>query len=254
MVYRKGRLTISALVLLLLMSGCKKAGKSLEDDDLKTTSVMETMTNQTSVADREDSSRTSENLSSSESESEPDVVYVFDWDRLKRVIIDGKEVVEYEYDDTGLRLTKKGTDNCKFTYDENRNLIKEERNGKVITYFYEKDKEYEYWHIIGFNYEGRNYYYTRADVSRINGIQNENKELVAKYEYGSGKFKVSKVMKKQGEEWVCTDDSEFIGNVNKIRNGNDYYDEECDLYYGDNGVFYSPITGHVIMNKSNSLY
>ncbi len=247
MLYRKGRLTISALVLLLLMSGCKKAGKSLEDDDLKTTSVMETMTNQTDVADREDSSQTSENFSDSEPASEPNVVYVFEVRDLKRVIIDGNVVVEYEYNDIGLRSAKKGTNNCKFTYDENKNLIKEERNGKVITYFYEKDKEYEYWHIIGFNYEGRNYYYTRDDMSRISGIQNESKELVARYEYGiENFFYVEKVMKKQGEEWVCTDEPEFIGNVNKIRDLKDYYDEECDLYYSDNGVFSHAVTGDII--------
>ncbi len=172
--------------------------------------------------------------------------YVFDGHRLKQIKINGKVVVENDYDDNGMRIVKSGVDECRFEYDENRNLIKEERNGKVITYFYEKDEEYEYWHIIGFNYEGRNYYYTRDDGNRINGIQNESKELVAKYEYGSGKFKVSKVMMNQAGQWVCTDDSEFIGNINKIRDLRDYYDEECDLYYDE--VFYSSITGHIIWN------
>jgi len=179
--------------------------------------------------------------------------YVFDGHYLKQVKINGKVVVENYYDDSGMRIAKSGADECHFEYDENKNLIREERNGKVITYFYEKDKEYEYWHITGFNYGGANYYYTRDNMSRIDGIQSESKELVAKYEYGSEKFKVSKVMMKQGEEWVGTDEPEFVGNVNKIRNRDSYYDDECDLYYGCNGVFYSPITGYVIMNVDESI-
>ena len=175
--------------------------------------------------------------------------YVFDGNLLKQIKINGKVVVENEYNDIGLRIAKKGNDSSKFTYDENRNLIKEERNGKVITYFYEKDVEYEYWHIMGFNYEGKTYYYTRDGNSRINGIQNEDKEQVAKYEYISKCFKVSKIMMKQGEEWVCTDDPEFIGNINKIRSSKDYYDEECDLYEST-GVFYIPTTGHTIIYNS----
>ena len=240
MLHRKTYLIVSAYVLLILISGCKKSGEVLERVDLKTTEVIEMTTNQTNAA---------ESLEQPETESKPNVVYDFQDRKLKRVIIDGKVVMENDYNDMGLRIAKKGNDSCKFTYDENRNLIKEERNGKFITYFYEKDAEYEYWHIRGFNYEGKTYYYTRDDNSRINGIQNEDKELVAKYEYISRCFKVSKIMMKQGEEWVCTDDPEFIGNINKIRSSKDYYDEECDLYEST-GVFYIPTTGNVVMDNN----
>jgi len=246
MLCRKERLTISALVLLLLMPGCKNNAKAPGNDNL-TTAAIETTTNRNDVKDNEGSSRTPESLGTSETENSPNVIYDFEVRDLKRVIIDGKVVVEYEYNDIGRRSAKKGNDDCKFTYDENKNLVKEERNGKVITYFYEEDKDYAYWHIMGFNYEGKNYYYIRDDMGRIAGIQNESKELIARYEYGIEKFfHVERVMKRQGEEWVSTDNPEFIGNVNKIRKLNSYYDEECDLYYSYNGVFSHAVTGHVI--------
>lgn len=182
-----------------------------------------------------------------EADSEDDR-YIFDGYLLKQVKDNGKVVVENDYDSNGMRVAKRGAEECQFTHDENKNLVKEERNGKVITYFYEKDEEYEYWHIIGFSYEGKNYYYTRDELKRIDGIQNESGELVAKYDYGENDFKVEAIMRKQDEIWFCTDDEDFIGNINKIRNRDSYYDEECDLYYGNNGVFYNPITGYIIWN------
>lgn len=178
--------------------------------------------------------------------------YVFDGHLLKLVKNDGKIIVENEYNSDGIRVVKRGSEECRFTYDDNKNLIEEERNGKVITYFYEKDEEYEYWHIIGFSYECNNYYYTRDEISRINGIQNENGELVARYEYGDGNNKVETVLKKRGEEWVCTDDSEFVGNVNRIRNRESYYDLECDLYY-DNRTFSNASTNKIVWNINENI-
>jgi len=247
MLCRKVRLTLSVLVLLLLIPGCKNNEKAPGNDNLTTTAAIETTTNRNDVKDNEGSSRTPESLGASETENSPNVIYDFEVRDLKRVIIDGKVVVEYEYNDIGLRSAKKGNDDCKFTYDENKNLVKEERNGKVITYFYEEDKDYAYWYIMGFNYEGKNYYYTKDDKHRIDGIQNESKELIARYEYGiENFFHAERVMKRQGEKWVSTDDPEFIGNVNKIRNLKSYYDEECDLYYSYNGIFSHAVTGHNI--------
>lgn len=179
--------------------------------------------------------------------------YVFDGYLLKQVKDNGKVLVENDYDSNGMRVAKRGAEECQFTYDENKNLVKEERNGKVITYFYEKDEEYEYWHIMGFSYEGKNYYYTRDDLSRIAGIKNESGELVARYEYGAGNNRVEKVMKKQDEEWISTEDLEFVGNVNRIRDISEYYDLECELYYQYNGVFVDVVTNDIIWNVNENL-
>lgn len=172
--------------------------------------------------------------------------YVFEGYLLKQVKDNGKVVVENEFNSDGMRVVKRGDEECLFTYDENKNLVSENRDGKTITYFYEKDEAYEYWHIMGFSYEGRNYYYTRDDINRINGIKDESGELIAKYEYELGNNKVEKVMEKRGEEWSHTEDSKFIGNINRIRDISEYYDLECDLYYQYNGVFFHAVTNSVI--------
>lgn len=224
------KIIIAVIFLLVFISGCNKKQKVIE-----TNSNSDATETEQSVSNAEEKSTQSTN-----------VAYNFEGRYLKKVIIDGKVVVENDYNNIGKRSTKKGVDNCKFTYDENKNLIMEERNGKVITYFYKEDEEYQYWHIIGFSYEGNDYYYTRDEKTRINGIQNEKGELIAKYEYSLNNNKVEKVMKSQGEEWVCTEDEEFIGNINRIRDISEYFDIECDLYYQYNGIFYNAVTNEVI--------
>ena len=249
---KRGLIFIIVFVILFL-SGCKNTQDNI---NANTNSTEIEISQSMHIAEENTTQSETKIITQPTTETTSNIVYDFDWWYLKRVIIDGKTVVENDYDSDGMRVVKRGAEECRFTYDENKNLVREERNGKVITYFYKEDEEYQYWHIIGFSYEETNYYYTRDDLSRINGIQDENGELVAKYEYSLGNNRVEKVMKKRGEEWICTEDIEFIGNVNTIRNRGAYYDVESDLYYGNNGVFFSPITGNIIWNvdKSRSIY
>lgn len=241
------KIIIVVLFLPLIFSGCKNIKEHVSTKESPKETENKIIINGTQENQTQQAYETNTQLSSEENSN---VVYDFDGTNLKKVIIDGKIVMENDYNDKDFRIAKRGIDDCKFTYDENKNLIKEERNGKIITYFYKEDEEYQYWHIIGFSYDGSSYYYTRDDLSRINGIKNENGDLIARYEYGLDNNRVEEVLKEQGEEWVCTDESEFIGNVNRIRYRESYYDIECDLYY-DNRMFSHAGTNKLVWNDSD---
>lgn len=231
--------------LLLFFSGCKNTSESIDTNERLQETESKMTTNETQEKQTYQPDESTTQLSTEENSN---VVYEFDWRYLKRVIIDGKVVVENDYNDKGFRIAKRGIDNCKFIYDENKNLIEEERNGKIIKYFYKEDEEYQYWHFIGFSYEGKNYYYTKDELSRINGIKNENGDLIARYEYGLDNSRVEEVLKEQGGEWVCTQEAEFIGNINRIRDRESYYDIECDLYY-DNRMFSHADTNKLVWDE-----
>ncbi len=64
---------ISAIALLLLMSGCKKSGESVKNGNLETTSLIETLTNPTGDINEENSG----------SQTETEVVYGFEVRNLK---------------------------------------------------------------------------------------------------------------------------------------------------------------------------
>lgn len=176
--------------------------------------------------------------------AEKPMFFTFEQGHVTEVYIDGKLVVKNEYKN-GLRTVKQGIDYCEFTYNSERDITSEVRNGKLITYLYKEQDNSIYLTLNGFNYEGADYYYTKDKKGRIDGITNSDGELIAKYEYDANGYKVENVLSKAGDKWVSNSDEKFIGNINRIRDMSSYFDIETGLYY-QNAVFYDSVTGAVI--------
>lgn len=177
--------------------------------------------------------------------------YIFEEGMLKSVCERGDVLIENEFCN-GLRIEKRGLNNCRFIYDENNKLTLEIRNGIEIEYFYKYNSEFQSPELIGFGYLGENYYYTRDNYNRINGIVNEKKSIVTQYVYELNTNKVENVLKEENNKWVNCTDKDFIGNINKMRNICSYYDEESGLYY-ENAVFYDAETNTIVMDKNEGI-
>ena len=135
--------------------------------------------------------------------------------RPKKIEVEG---VEYTYTYDGVLTSIKGTDGTDirleyFVTDEN--FLTEYKNGRTVKYIRENTgKGYE---IIGFEYEGQKYTYVYGSPSRIDGIADENGNIVAKYKY-------TNMEKGTSIEVInCTDDN--IGDVNSLRYTGHYEDE-----------------------------
>jgi len=231
---------ILILLLTVAFSGCNRKNISSEDtnwESEKSAEYSETTEKLTEALSREEPS--------TQSSTEKKMVFSYEQGHITEIYIDGKLEVENEYKG-GLRVVKKGIDYCEFTYNSERDITSEVRNGKLITYLYKEQDNSIYLTLSGFNYEGENYYYTKDSRGRIDGITNSEGELIAKYEYDANGYKVANVLANVSGEWVSTDDGEFIGNVNRVRHMSSYYDIETELYY-QNAVFYNSTTGAVEM-------
>lgn len=170
--------------------------------------------------------------------------FIYENGLVKEIYINGRMAVENSFTN-GVRTVKQGVDYCEFTYNSERDITSEVRNGKLITYLYKEQDNSIYLTLNGFNYEGADYYYTKDKKGRIDGITNSDGELIAKYEYDANGYKVENVLSKVGDKWVNNSDEKFIGNINRIRDMSSYFDIETGLYY-QNAVFYDAKTGAVI--------
>lgn len=176
--------------------------------------------------------------------TEKQMVFTFEQGHITEIYVDSKLVVKNEYKN-GLRAVKRGVDYCEFKYNSERDIISETRNGELITYLYKEQDTSIYLMLNGFNYKGTDYYYTKDKKGRIDGINNSEGALIAKYEYDANGYKVENVLSKEGDKWVSNSDEKFIGNINRIRHMSSYFDVETGLYY-QNAVFYDSVTGAVI--------
>ena len=145
------------------------------------------------------------------------------WNSLKQLVGYGSNT--FTYDGLGRRISK---NNTQYVYDSNGRLLKEETNGNVIKYLYDKNG------ISGFIYNGVTYFYRKNTQGDVIGIIDTDGEVVVRYLYDGW-----------GNHAVCnpdgTDNEEagFIGNINPIRYRGYYYDVETQLFYC-NSRYYSP--------------
>jgi RHS repeat-associated protein len=129
----------------------------------------------------------------------------------------------FEYNASGIRVRKNGTE-----YElDGTTIVKESRTGTVIRYRYGVEG------LIGFTYNGTDYYYTKNLLGDITGIYGADGIKYAAYEYDAW-----------GNHTV-TLDVNGIGTINPFRYRGYYFDVETGLYYLQTR-YYDPATGRFL--------
>ena len=143
----------------------------------------------------------------------------------------------YEYNDinycdklteiNGLRI-KKGSKN--YFYDNERIILEvNNQNNKNIYYYYDDNG------IIGFNYDGIEYYYNKNILGDIVEIYDKYGIIKCRYEYDAWG---NHIIYDEADN-IVSDNSTNIGNINPFRYRGYYYDKETQLFYC-NSRYYSP--------------
>ena len=138
----------------------------------------------------------------------------------------------FDYGADGVRYRKNST-----TYTVNGNKILQETNGsRTLTYYYGGSG------VVGFGYNGTDYYYQKNLQGDITAIYNDSGTLVAEYLYDAW----GKVLR------VTNHTSDCIGDINPFRYRGYYYDTETNLYYL-NTRYYDPETGRFISSDTTEV-
>ncbi len=120
----------------------------------------------------------------------------------------------YTYNEDGIR-TSKTANNVRTTFLlDGYNVIEQTGGTTTLHFFYDSNGE-----IIGFRYDGNDYFYVRNAMSDIIAITDSNKNIVAEYRY---------------DPWGKVLDEEnltAIGNLNPFRYRSYYYDSDIKMYY-----------------------
>ena len=148
----------------------------------------------------------------------------------------GSNVIEYKYNESGIRTSKKINGQETKYYLEGNNVIYETTGNNTIYYRYDENGN-----ITGINYNGQDYYYIKNIQNDIIGILNSNLEEIVNYQYDSW-GQVVKVTDSQGNEITDTNN---IGYINPYRYRSYRYDSETKLYYL-NSRYYNPEWGRFI--------
>lgn len=153
--------------------------------------------------------------------------------------------VKYKYNHDGLRISKE-INGIETKYYLEGNSIVFEIKGNDVLYFMRDLSN----NLLGFIYNGEEYYYIKNINDDIIGILDKNYNIVARYEYDSwGNIKSIKNEIAQDISEVA----DHIANINPFRYRSYYYDRETGLYYL-NSRYYNPSWGRFISpdNKLNS--
>jgi len=148
----------------------------------------------------------------------------------------------YTYNSAGIRTEKcvKGV-STKYVIIGSQ-IVSEETNGIKIIYYYSTDG------IIGFNYNGTDYFYRKNLQGDIIAILNTSGDIVAKYVYDAwGNHKVYNTNGSVIYDSInpTTTYANEIGCVNPFRYRSYYFDNETGLYYL-NSRYYDPQVGRFI--------
>ena len=152
------------------------------------------------------------------------------WTHVRRLARYGANTFEYGAD--GIRTKKNG---ISYILDGTKILRETDGASRNITYYYGTNG------VVGFNYNGTDYYYRKNLQGDVIAIYTATGTLVAEYVYDAW-GRVISVRDANGN--VNTNNS-FIGNINSIRYRSYYYDTETGLYYL-NSRYYDPETGRFI--------
>ncbi len=163
------------------------------------------------------------------------IAYTWKNGRELSTYTDGNTNISYQYNEDGIRVSKKVNNDTYKYYLEDSDIIFEERPEGTIYYDYDTDG------ISGFEYKDKKYYYIKNQQSDIIGILDSNKNKVVTYRYDSW-GKVISVLDSNNKEIT---DKDNIANINPFRYRSYYYDTETQLYYL-NSRYYNPDMGRFI--------
>ena len=140
----------------------------------------------------------------------------------------------YDYDENGRRITKSTSSVlAKYTYDNN-NIIRVTypQTSVIIDYHFDQSNT-----VIGFNYNGNEYFFDRDITGNINKVFDKTGKVLVKYEYTA----YGEVTKLNGDN-LTTDELEVASSIKQY---NIYlykgycYDEETGLFWLSSR-YYSP--------------
>ena len=136
--------------------------------------------------------------------------------------------ISYTYNEDGIRTSKTSNGvTTKFLLD-GYNVIEQTDGTTTLHFFYGSNGE-----VIGFRYNGNDYFYVKNAMSDIIAITDSNKNIVAEYRYDPW----GKVL---DEESLTT-----IGELNPFRYRSYYYDSDIQLYYLQSR-YYDPEIGRFL--------
>ena len=161
-------------------------------------------------------------------------------------------VINYNYNQDGIRICKKINDLRTDYYLEGSKIIFEVSDEFIIQYIYDSIGE-----LIGFKYYpdklNKNnydtYYYIKNFQNDIIGILDSNYNTICKYEYDSWGSIIS-IKNNVGVD--ISNDNTHIANINPFRYRSYYFDKETNLYYLNNR-YYNPQWGR-FLNTDAFLY
>lgn len=147
---------------------------------------------------------------------------------LKSISLNDGELVEYIYNDKGIRYLKKSSNGVttRFVLDES-NVLKEQSENRVIDYLYSSNG------LFGFKYKEETYLYEKNILGDIVRIYNSLGNIVGEYSYDAF-----------GNVTIITDIDD-IATINPFRYRGYYYDSDTGLYYL-NYRYYDPKLGRFI--------
>ena len=149
------------------------------------------------------------------------------WTHVRQLASYGSNTFAYGAD--GVRYRKNST-----TYTVNGSkILRETNDDRTLTYYYGGSG------VVGFEYNGTDYYYQKSLQGDITAIYNNIGELVAEYLYDAW----GKVLRVTNHTSDHTPDC--IGDLNPFRYRGYYYDTETGLYYLQSR-YYDPEVGRFI--------
>lgn len=147
---------------------------------------------------------------------------------LKSISLNDGELVEYIYNDKGIRYLKKSSNGVttRFVLDES-NVLREQSENHLIDYLYSSNG------LFGFKYKEETYLYEKNILGDIVRIYNSLGNIVGEYSYDAF-----------GNVTIITD-IDGIATINPFRYRGYYYDSDTGLYYL-NYRYYDPSIGRFI--------
>ena len=150
---------------------------------------------------------------------------------------DATNVVNYKYNNSGIRTNKTVNNMETKYYLAGNNIILEKTGNNVLYYMYNEIDD-----LVGFKYNSNTYYYIKNLQNDIIGILDSNYNIVANYEYDSWGNIIAIT---DNNNINVSDDATHIANINPFRYRSYYYDKETKLYYLNNR-YYVPLWGRFL--------
>ena len=155
-------------------------------------------------------------------------------------IVNGSNTYQYTYNDAGVRTSKTVNGTTTKFYLDGSDVIYEVTGNDVFYFQYDSDGG-----LIGFKYNGTQYYYIKNGTNDIIGILDSNLNQIVKYTYSSWGALIS-VTDNAGNTITDTNN---IGIKNPYRYREYRYENETGLYYLQSR-FYDPNWGRFLSPDS----